>query len=152
MSVWQHVQLSEQICPWDTLACCWDVKRPTNNFGVAGVMEADDSRVTTVFHSPTVIPPSALDKLSITKRYHRRRTCSHTSPRRWPTMVTLHDTQFVECRWWNDAWTVKNCRHLTVVGLHDTGPGPAWTYIRSYTEGRSLQLIALGSPYRLAGR
>ena len=20
----------EQICPWDTLACCWDVKQPTN--------------------------------------------------------------------------------------------------------------------------
>ena len=32
-------------------------------------------------------------------------------------MVTLHDTRFVECRWWNDGWTVK-----TVVGLHDTGP------------------------------
>ena len=28
-SVWQHVKLSEQICPWDTLACCWDVKQPT---------------------------------------------------------------------------------------------------------------------------
>ena len=41
------------------------------------------------------------------KRYHRRWTCSHTSPRRLPTMVTLHDTRFVECRWWNDGWTVK---------------------------------------------
>ena len=30
---------------------------------------SDDS-----FHSPTVIPPSALDKPSIMKRYHRRRT------------------------------------------------------------------------------
>ena len=28
--VWQHVNLSEQIRPWDTLACCWDVKQPTN--------------------------------------------------------------------------------------------------------------------------
>ena len=26
---------------------------------------------------------------------------------RLPTMVTLHDTAFVECRWWNDGWTVK---------------------------------------------
>ena len=26
---------------------------------------------------------------------------------RSPTMVTLHDTQFVECRWWNDGWTMK---------------------------------------------
>ena len=58
-------------------------------------------------HSPTVIPPSALDKPSIMKRYHRRPTCSHTSSRRSPMMVTLHDTRFVECRWWNDGWTVK---------------------------------------------
>ena len=28
--MWQHVQLSEQIRPWDTLACCWGVKQPTN--------------------------------------------------------------------------------------------------------------------------
>ena len=63
---------------------------------------SDDS-----FHSPTVIPPSALDKPSFMKRDHRRRTCSHTSPRRSPTMVTLHDTRFVECRWWNGGWTEK---------------------------------------------
>ena len=31
ISVWQHVQLPEQIHPWDTLTCCWDVKQPTNN-------------------------------------------------------------------------------------------------------------------------
>ena len=74
------------------------------------------------FHSPTVIPPSALDKPSIMKRYHRRRTCSHTLPSRSPTMVTLHDTRFVECRWWNDGWTEKTDRHLTVVGLHGTSP------------------------------
>ena len=30
-SVWQHVQLSEQNRSCDTLACCWDVKQPTNN-------------------------------------------------------------------------------------------------------------------------
>ena len=29
--MWQHVNLSAQICPWETLACCWDVKQPTNN-------------------------------------------------------------------------------------------------------------------------
>ena len=63
---------------------------------------SDDS-----LHSPFVIPPSALDKPSIMKHYHRRRTCSHTSPRRSPTMVTLHDIRFVECRWWHDGWTVK---------------------------------------------
>ena len=30
ISVWQHVKLSEQMHPWDTLACCWDIKQPTN--------------------------------------------------------------------------------------------------------------------------
>ena len=74
---------------------------------------SDDS-----FHSPIVIPSSALDKPSITKRYHRRRKCSHTSPRRSPMMITLHETRFVECR----RLDCENCRHLTVVGLHDTGP------------------------------
>ena len=28
--MWQHIKLSVQIRPWDTLACCWDVKQPTN--------------------------------------------------------------------------------------------------------------------------
>ena len=28
--MWQHVKLSKQIRPRDTLACCWDVKQPTN--------------------------------------------------------------------------------------------------------------------------
>ena len=27
ISVWQHVQLSEWIRPWDILACCWDDKQ-----------------------------------------------------------------------------------------------------------------------------
>ena len=30
ISVWHHVKLSDQIRPWDTRACCWDVKQPTN--------------------------------------------------------------------------------------------------------------------------
>ena len=46
------------------------------------------------FYSPTVISPSALNKPSIMKRYHRRRTCSHTSPRReashWSTIFLSH--------------------------------------------------------------
>ena len=37
--MWQHVQLCEQIRPWDTPACCWDVKQPTNkNPGFALVL------------------------------------------------------------------------------------------------------------------
>ena len=37
-------------------------------------------------------------------------------------MVILHDTRFVEFRWWNDDWAVKTVVTLTVVGLYDTGP------------------------------
>ena len=79
---------------------------------------SDDS-----LHSPTVIPPSALGKPSIMKRYHRRWTCSHTSHRRSPMMVTIHYTGSV-CRVPMVEWRLdyENCRHLTVVDLHDTGP------------------------------
>ena len=61
------------------------------------------------FSQSNRLSPSALDKPSIMKRHHRRWTCSHTSPRRSPTMVglMLHDIGFVKCRWWNDGWTVK---------------------------------------------
>ena len=51
---------------------------------------SDDS-----LHSPTVIPPSALNKPSIMKRYRCLQTCSQISPRRSPTMVTLQNTRFV---------------------------------------------------------
>ena len=73
----------------------------------AGIMQANDRQVTTVFTVQPVIPPSALDKPSIMKRYYRRRTTRWGVTARSPTMVTLHDTRFVECRWWNDGWTVK---------------------------------------------
>ena len=63
---------------------------------------SDDS-----FHSPTVISPSAPDKPSITKHYHRRRTTRWSVTAHLPTMVTLHNTRFVECRSWDDGWTVK---------------------------------------------
>ena len=31
ISVWHLIRMSKQIYPWNTLACCWDVKQPTNN-------------------------------------------------------------------------------------------------------------------------
>ena len=31
------MQLSEQIRPWDTLTCCWDVKQPTNELPLSGL-------------------------------------------------------------------------------------------------------------------
>ena len=48
-------------------------------------------------HSPTVIPPSALDKPCIMKRYHRRQTCSHTSPRS-PTVVRPKIHGYTGCK------------------------------------------------------
>ena len=42
ISVWQHVNLSEQICPRDTLACCWDIKQPTNQETPASVCGVAD--------------------------------------------------------------------------------------------------------------
>ena len=104
-------------------------------------MEADDRPSDDSFHSLAVIPLSALDKPSIKKPYHRRQTCSRASPRRSPTMVTLHGTRFVECRWWNDGRDCENCRYLTVVGLHDTGPRSAALEVDALTtrpERRSL--------------
>ena len=69
-------------------------------------MEADGRQVMTVF----TVQPSLYhwhSTNSIMKRYHHRRMCNHTSPRRLPTIVMLHDTLFVECRWWNEGWAVK---------------------------------------------
>ena len=70
----------------------------------AGIMETNDHQVTTVF---AVQPSFHHGHPNIMKRYHRLRTCSHTSPRHSPMMVTLHDTRFVECHWWNDGWAVE---------------------------------------------
>ena len=41
------------------------------------------------------------------KCYHCRRTTRWGVTTRSPTTVTLYDTRFFECRWWNDGWTVK---------------------------------------------
>ena len=34
VSVWQHIQLLEQIGLWDTVGCCWGVKQPENNYNI----------------------------------------------------------------------------------------------------------------------
>ena len=101
-----------------------------------GIMEADDRQVTTVF----TVQPS----------FHHRHSTNRVSwsvtivgERRgevWlPTIVTLHDTRFAECRWWNDGSTV-NCRHLTVVGLHDTGPWFCYGFFKA------ARITKLGGP------
>ena len=79
------------------------IKRPSREWQIWSRRPSSDDSL----NSPTVIPPSALDKPSIMKRYQRRRTTRWGVTARLPTMVTQHDTGFVECRWWNDGWTVK---------------------------------------------
>ena len=94
---------------------------------------SDDS-----FHSLTVILPSALDKPSIMKRYHRQRACSHISPHRPPMMVTQYDTCFVEWWWWNDSWAVK-----TVVTLRSSAsmiPAPGLPTAMCYAHTKNAMV------------
>ena len=77
---------------------------------------SDDS-----LHSPTIVfPPSAFDKPSTMKRYHRRRTTRWGVTACSLTMVTLYDNTV--CRAPMVKWLLdcENCRYLTVIGLHDT--------------------------------
>ena len=60
ISVWQRMQSFEQIHPWYTLACCWDVKQPTNNLKAdiisLGLRSSGDLVVTllmTVYDTPS---------------------------------------------------------------------------------------------------
>ena len=78
------------------------------------------------FHSPTIIPPSALDKPSIMKRCHHRQMKREGVTARSPTMATLHDTRFVECRLWNDGWTVKTVVTWSSASMIPA-PGLSWS-------------------------
>ena len=73
---------------------------------------SDDS-----FHSPTVIPPSALNKLSIMKCYVQSHLTSSFADNGMASWYSVCWVPIVE--WQLDS---ENYRHLTVVGLHDTGP------------------------------
>ena len=76
----------------------------------AGIMEANDRQATTVFTVQPVIPPSALDKPSIMKRYHRRRTCSHTSSFADDGNASWYSVCRVPMVEWRLDW--EDCRHL----------------------------------------
>ena len=82
-------------------------------------------------YSPTVIPPSALNKPSIMKRYHRQRTTRWSLTARSPTVVTLYDTLFVECQWWNDGWTVKTVVAWRLLASMILAPGCSWNLLAS---------------------
>ena len=61
--------MSEQIHPWDTLACCWDIKQPTNkqqqqsDYG-AGVL-GFKSELSHTSHLNIVTPGVTVQKLGI---------------------------------------------------------------------------------------
>ena len=67
LSSLQHVKLSEQIRPWDTLACCWDVKQPTNK-QTNSSLQTRQSKVIIHLHF-------------ISNRYQ----CTSKWPPRWPS-------------------------------------------------------------------
>ena len=103
---------------------------------------SDDS-----FHSPTIIPPSALHKPSVKKRYHRRRTTRWGVTACSPTMVTLHDTRFIEHRWWNDGWTLK-----TVITWRLSAsmiPAPGFLFLYLVTPKSSIWFLASEKVYLL---
>ena len=110
----------------------WFVVANVMNPGSA-VMEADDRQVTTVFYSPTVIPPSVPDKPSNNNNNNNRILKYHEALPSSANDEVRYDCTFVDdgnaswywvCRVPMVEWRLdcENCRHLTVVGLHDTGP------------------------------
>ena len=54
-AMWQRVQLSKQICPWDTQECCWDIKQQTNN--IVPQVKSWGSPYRQDFAFATVMPP-----------------------------------------------------------------------------------------------
>ena len=92
----------------------------------AGIMEAEDHQVMTVFTVQLSFHHRHLTT-HIMKHCHHRRTCSHTSPRCSTMMVTLHDTCFVECQWWNTVKTVVTWQLLASMIL---APGLVSYYTR----------------------
>ena len=57
ISLWQHVKLSEQVRPWDTLACCWDVKKATNKPWPVYVWRSAFPVAGAILTLPTPTPP-----------------------------------------------------------------------------------------------
>ena len=53
-------------------------------------------------------------------------------------MVTLHDTRFVECRWWSDGWTVKT----VVTGRLSASmiPAPAFVMLKNIWASRRISM------------
>ena len=70
----------------------------------SGIMEADHRQVTTDFTvQPSFHHRHSTNRVSWSVTIVGKRAVTPWAPRRPLTMVTLHDTRFVECRWWNDG-------------------------------------------------
>ena len=150
ISVWQHVKLSEQIRPWDTLACYWDIKQPTNNTASLSALQLDYTpphnialqhrtapphwcctchhimpphHATTQYHC--MIPPHY-----ITTQYHHSMSlhnttalCRHTVSPHYTTTLCHYAIQL------HDAATLY---HYTII-LHDTTAWYPYTISPRYT-------------------
>ena len=74
ISMWQHIHLPEQIHPWDTLACCWDVKQTTNQQTARWSQPCEEC-------TRTCLPTCTGLCISICVHVHARlcvRACTHT--------------------------------------------------------------------------
>ena len=96
--------------------CMADLARARGQYHGGRRLSSDDS-----FHSPTVIPPSALNKPSIIKSYHHWQTMRWgvTALHRQGNALWYSVCQVPMVEWQLDC---EKCRHLTVVCLHDTSP------------------------------
>ena len=54
--VWQHVQLSEHIRPWDTLGCGWDVKQATKQSKAKLLIPVRDDSPCPCLSTPVIHP------------------------------------------------------------------------------------------------
>ena len=128
--MWQHVKLSEQIRPCDTLACCWDVKQPTNkqtNFcGVLAFLSA----TCVVGWQSSVVDVDLFQVLLCVSRCltDRPLTCVTQTDYRMGLLV---------------GWLVALCPSNILVHLRD---GSAQTSVRAATLMLKLQIKLSTSP------
>ena len=98
----------------------------------AGIMEAGDRQATTVFTvQPSFQHRHSTHRVSRSVAIVGKRRGDEVTARSL-TMVTLHDTRFVECRWWNDGWTVKTVVTRRSPASMIPAPGLLWPFQTSW--------------------
>ena len=102
VSVWQHVKLFEQIRPWDTLACCWEVKQPTNKHSSLAAW------ISLLLHSFGIAVCFAYSAylqcvlLISAKNMDLYSDCDAPSPGGWPVICPSH---------WSEVLSFQNRQH-----------------------------------------